>query len=87
VDKHKFEKLDGIKVFKVGDESEKQASVVGKTGGGRWGGCSPSEAVRHLADKVKKVKKGATVKVMGEVGPGSALLLKTIDLEKCSLVE
>lgn len=40
-----------------------------------------------LADEVKKVKKDATVKVTGEVGPGSSLLLKTVDLEKCSLAE
>jgi DNA polymerase III alpha subunit (gram-positive type) len=40
-----------------------------------------------LAEKVKKVEKGATVKVKGELGAGSSLLLKTIDLHKCSLVE
>jgi hypothetical protein len=42
----KFEKLaavlrkqlTGIKVFKVGDEAEKQAFVVGKTSDGKWAG-------------------------------------------------
>jgi hypothetical protein len=28
----------GIKVFKVGDEAQKQAFVVGKTGEGKWAG-------------------------------------------------
>jgi histidine triad (HIT) family protein len=45
-DKPKFDKLaavlreqlSGIKVFKVGDEAEKQAFVVGKTGDGKWAG-------------------------------------------------
>jgi hypothetical protein len=32
------EQLTGIKVFKVGDEAEKQAFVVGKTGDGKWAG-------------------------------------------------
>ena len=32
------EQLSGIKVFKVGDEAEKQAFVVGKTGDGKWAG-------------------------------------------------
>jgi hypothetical protein len=45
-DRPKFEKLaavlreqlSGIKVFKVGDEAEKQAFVVGKTSDGNWAG-------------------------------------------------
>jgi hypothetical protein len=45
-DRPKFDKLaaalhaqlSGIKVFKVGDEAEKQAFVVGKTGDGKWAG-------------------------------------------------
>ena len=45
-DKSKFDKLaavlrellTGIKVFKVGDEAEKQAFVVGKTADGKWAG-------------------------------------------------
>jgi histidine triad (HIT) family protein len=45
-DKPKFDKLaavlreqlSGIKVYKVGDEAEKQAFVVGKTGDGKWAG-------------------------------------------------
>jgi histidine triad (HIT) family protein len=45
-DKAKFEKLaavlreqlSGIKVFKIGDEAEKQAFVAGKTGDGKWAG-------------------------------------------------
>jgi hypothetical protein len=45
-DKAKFEKLaavlraqlSGIKVYKIGDEAEKQAFVVGKTSGGQWAG-------------------------------------------------
>jgi hypothetical protein len=32
------EQLTGIKVFKVGDEAEKQAFVVGKTSDGKWAG-------------------------------------------------
>jgi histidine triad (HIT) family protein len=32
------EQLTGIKVFKVGDEAQKQAFVVGKTGDGKWAG-------------------------------------------------
>src|SRR5262249_43444443 len=43
-DRPKFEKLaavlreqsSGIKVFKIGDEAEKQAFIVGKTGDGKW---------------------------------------------------
>jgi Nuclease A inhibitor-like protein len=30
--------LQGAKVFKVGDDPEKQAYVVGKTGDGNWAG-------------------------------------------------
>jgi hypothetical protein len=45
-DKAKFDKLaavlreqlSGIKVFKVGDEAEKAAFVVGKTTNGKWAG-------------------------------------------------
>jgi hypothetical protein len=45
-DKAKFDKLaavlreqlTGIKVYKVGDEAEKAALVVGKTGDGKWAG-------------------------------------------------
>lgn len=45
-DKPKFDKLaqvlkeqlSGIKVYKVGDEAEKTAFVVGKTSDGRWAG-------------------------------------------------
>ena len=32
------EQLSGIKVYKVGDEAEKQVFVVGKTGDGKWAG-------------------------------------------------
>ena len=32
------EQLSGVKVFKVGDEAEKAAYIVGKTGEGRWAG-------------------------------------------------
>ena len=32
------EQLSGIKVYRVGDEAEKQAFVVGKTGDGKWAG-------------------------------------------------
>jgi hypothetical protein len=32
------EQLTGIKVYKVGDEAEKQAFVVGKTSDGKWAG-------------------------------------------------
>jgi hypothetical protein len=32
------ERLASIKVFKIGDEAEKQAFVVGKTGDGKWAG-------------------------------------------------
>jgi hypothetical protein len=45
-DKAKFDKLaqvlkeqlSGVKVYKVGDEAEKQVYVVGKTGDGQWAG-------------------------------------------------
>jgi histidine triad (HIT) family protein len=45
-DKDKFDKLaavlkeqmSDIKVFKVGDEAEKQAYIVGKTSDGKWAG-------------------------------------------------
>jgi len=45
-DKEKFdqlagvinEQLQGVKVFKVGDEAEKQAYIVGKTKEGQWAG-------------------------------------------------
>jgi histidine triad (HIT) family protein len=45
-DRKKFQKLThalqqqltGIKVYKVGDEPEKQAYIVGKTKDGRWAG-------------------------------------------------
>jgi hypothetical protein len=45
-DKPKFDKLAtvlreqlaGIRVYKVGDEAEKAAFVVGKTGDGKWAG-------------------------------------------------
>jgi hypothetical protein len=32
------EQLSAIKVYKVGDEAEKQAFVVGKTPDGKWAG-------------------------------------------------
>jgi hypothetical protein len=32
------EQLSGVKVYKVGDEAEKQAYVVGKTSDGQWAG-------------------------------------------------
>jgi hypothetical protein len=32
------EQLSGIKVYKAGDEAEKQVYVVGKTADGRWAG-------------------------------------------------
>jgi hypothetical protein len=32
------EQLSSIKVYKVGDEAQKQAFVVGKTGDGKWAG-------------------------------------------------
>jgi hypothetical protein len=32
------EQWTGIKVYKIGDEAEKQAFVVGKTGAGQWAG-------------------------------------------------
>ena len=32
------EQLSGIKVYKVGDEAERNAYVVGKTADGRWAG-------------------------------------------------
>ena len=45
-DKEKFdalakvlkEQLSGVKVYKVGDEAEKQAYIVGKTKDGQWAG-------------------------------------------------
>jgi hypothetical protein len=45
-DKAKFDKLaqtlkaqlSGVKVYKVGDEAEKQVVVVGKTADGQWAG-------------------------------------------------
>ena len=32
------EQLSGVTVYKIGDEAEKEAYVVGKTGDGRWAG-------------------------------------------------
>ena len=32
------EQLSGVKVYKVGDEAEKQAYIVGKTSDGKWAG-------------------------------------------------
>jgi hypothetical protein len=32
------EQLSGIKVYKIGDEAEKQVYIVGKTADGRWAG-------------------------------------------------
>jgi len=32
------EQLSSIKVYKIGDEAEKQAYIVGKTAGGQWAG-------------------------------------------------
>src|SRR5439155_24806125 len=32
------EQLSGVKVYKVGDEAEKQAYIVGKTTDGQWAG-------------------------------------------------
>jgi hypothetical protein len=32
------EQLSGIKVYKVGDEAERNAYVVGKTAEGKWAG-------------------------------------------------
>jgi histidine triad (HIT) family protein len=32
------EQLSGIKVYKIGDEAEKQAYIVGKTKDGQWAG-------------------------------------------------
>jgi histidine triad (HIT) family protein len=32
------EQLSGIKVYKVGDEAEKQVYIVGRTADGRWAG-------------------------------------------------
>jgi len=32
------EQLSGVKVYKVGDEPEKQVFIVGKTGDGKWAG-------------------------------------------------
>jgi hypothetical protein len=37
-DKPQLEKLAGSGVFEVGDEAEKAALVVGKTGDGKWAG-------------------------------------------------
>ncbi len=45
-DKAKFDKLagvigkqlSGVKVYKIGDEAEKEAYIVGKTSDGRWAG-------------------------------------------------
>lgn len=45
-DKEKFnqlaavlqEQLSGVKVFKIGDEAEKQAYILGKTSEGQWAG-------------------------------------------------
>jgi Nuclease A inhibitor-like protein len=36
------EQLTGIKVYKVGDEAEKQAYIVGKTSDGQWAGLKTS---------------------------------------------
>ena len=36
------EQLSGIKVYKVGDEGQKQAFVVGKTSDGKWAGLKPT---------------------------------------------
>jgi hypothetical protein len=49
-DKAQFDKLaqvlkaqlSGIKVYKVGDEAEKQVYVVGKTSDGQWAGLKTS---------------------------------------------
>jgi len=49
-DKAKFDKLvqvlkaqlSGVKVYKVGDEAEKQVYVVGKTSDGQWAGLKTS---------------------------------------------
>jgi hypothetical protein len=32
------EQLSGVKVYKIGDEAEKGADMVGKTSGGQWAG-------------------------------------------------
>jgi hypothetical protein len=32
------EQLSGVKVYKIGDEAEKAAYIVGKTSDGRWAG-------------------------------------------------
>jgi hypothetical protein len=32
------EQLSGVKVYKVGDEAEKQVYIVGKTADGKWAG-------------------------------------------------
>ncbi len=45
-DEEKFEKLarvlqkqlSGVKVYKIGDEAEKQVYIVGKTPDGKWAG-------------------------------------------------
>ena len=49
-DKAKFDKLakvigeqlSGVKVYKVGDEAEKRAYIVGKTKDGKWSGLKTS---------------------------------------------
>jgi len=49
-DKAKFDKLaqvlreqlSGVKVYKVGDEAEKQVYIVGKTSDGQWAGLKTS---------------------------------------------
>jgi hypothetical protein len=33
-----WEQLSGVKVYKIGDEAEKAAYIVGKTADGRWAG-------------------------------------------------
>jgi Nuclease A inhibitor-like protein len=32
------EQLSSIKVYKIGDEAQKQTYIVGKTAGGKWAG-------------------------------------------------
>lgn len=49
-DKPKFDKLakviqeqlSGVKIYKIGDEAEKQLYVVGKTSDGKWAGVKTS---------------------------------------------
>jgi hypothetical protein len=36
------EQLSGIKVYKVGDEAEREIYLVGKTKNGRWAGLKTS---------------------------------------------